>query len=86
MFVWRLSSELQQSMHDRMCELRPEGATTGSSGGIDTTGDGGRGAATSTSTSSGCFSGGRPSDTAAAAAAAAAEVRWLALPSWWPVL
>lgn len=31
MFVWQLSSELQQSMHDRMCELRPGGDTAGGS-------------------------------------------------------
>lgn len=59
MFVWRLSPELQQSMHDRMCELRPEGATTGSVG-VNTSSDCGRGA-TSTSRG-GCDSDGRPSD------------------------
>lgn len=69
MFVWRLSSELQQSMHDRMCELRPVSATTGSVG-MDTTGDvGRRGTAATTAASSGGSGrngGDRPSDTAAA--------------------
>lgn len=50
-------------MHDRMCELRPAGATAGS-GGIGNTGDVGRG--TTTSSTNECNSGGRPSDTAAA--------------------
>lgn len=61
MFVWRLSSELQQSMQDRMCELRPAGATT-RSGGIGTTGDSVGG--TSECHSSG--SSGRPTVAAAA--------------------
>lgn len=46
MFVWQLSSELQQSMHDRMCELRPGGDTAG--GGVGHgTGDGMRGSSNS---------------------------------------
>lgn len=49
MFVWRLSSELQQSMRDRMCELRPGGETpvsgvggVGGGSSLGATGDRGR--------------------------------------------
>lgn len=65
MFVWRLSSELQQSMRDRMCELRPGGETTGGSSSRGTS-DGGCGGSTLSSDT--------PTPTSAAATAATAAV------------
>ncbi|CBJ30084.1 conserved unknown protein [Ectocarpus siliculosus] len=65
MFVWRLSSELHESMRDRMCELRPGGETAGG-GSIRGTRDGGRGGSTLSSDT--------PTPTSAAATAAAAAI------------
>ncbi|CAM9937562.1 unnamed protein product [Ectocarpus sp. 6 AP-2014] len=64
-FVWRLSSELHQSMRDRMCELRPGGETAGGSS-IRGTRDGGRGGSTLSSDT--------PTPTLAAATAATAAM------------
>lgn len=64
MFVWRLSSELHQSMRDRMCELWPGGETAGGSS-IRGTSDGGRGGSTLSSDTS------TPTSAAATAATAA---------------
>ncbi|CAM9760576.1 unnamed protein product [Ectocarpus fasciculatus] len=66
MFVWRLSSELQQSMRDRMCELRPGGEMAGGSS-TRRTSDGARGDSTLSSDT--------PPPTSAAATAATAAIR-----------
>lgn len=47
MFVWQLSQELQQAMHDRMCELRPGGDTAGGDARHGGGGEGARGSSDS---------------------------------------
>lgn len=73
--MWRLSSELQQSMRDRMCELRPGGKTAASGGGCgdSVVGGGGGGDLGVTGGCGGGIGTAVSSDAAAVAEAAAAE-------------